>query len=121
MSCIITHTVLTADSQTPNGNIYPLPMLEAAVRKFNKNRSKLPLSIEGRASIGNASHYVHNLTIVGKELRATIKILDTESGRIVQQLIAAKVMTSCSLCSIGTVSEDKVVTIDEITGIGYRL
>jgi len=87
-----TNVVLTADRPTINGHIYPRDVLEKAVKDAQRQ-------VEGKTMFGEmnlagekvrlekASHLVSSLELKGDEVVAEVKILDTEQGQILQELL----------------------------------
>jgi hypothetical protein len=100
-----------ADTLNQNGRIYPRAILEREVRNYQK------FIIENRAvgecdhpessviNLKNVSHIVREAYMEGNVVQGTIQILDTPSGKILQDLISAGVRLGISSRGVGSTAK----------------
>ena len=84
--------VLRVDTPDVNGNIYPRETLEKAVEeaqgKIENGGLFGTLDVSApKVRLGDVSHRVTSLKVEGDEVRATVVALDTEQGKILQEIL----------------------------------
>jgi len=110
-----------AETRNGNGRVYSRPILEREVKNYQK-------LIDERRSVGeldhpddsiinlkNASHIVTEVFWEGDAVMGKIKLLNTPSGKILQELVGDDVALGISSRGLGTVTEasgDTVVNDD---------
>jgi len=107
-----------AEKRNQNSRIYPLEIL---TREVDRVQSKIAGGqFLGQADHGDSpatflkdvSHIVTGLEMKGNEGFATIKILNTDAGKNVQEIIRGKGRVGISTRSVGTVSATGIVQKD---------
>jgi hypothetical protein len=84
------------DKPNSNGSIYPRAVVEKELERIKeviKNRCLIgELGTPGDSIVhfSNASHIVKDLSLVGETVEATIEVLNTPSGKVLQQLLSDK-------------------------------
>ena len=114
---ILSGVMQKADTQNGNGRVYP----EAVLIREVKNYSKL---VKERRALGeldhpddsvinlrNASHMVTEIWMEGKDVKGKLRVLDTPSGKVLQELVKANVNVGISSRGMGSVSESQGQTI----------
>lgn len=107
-----------AEKRNQNSRIYPLGILTREVDRLQaKIASGQFLGQEDHGflpdtQLKNVSHIVTGLEMKGNNGYATIKILNTDAGRNVQEIIRGKGRIGISTRSVGTVSATGVVQKD---------
>lgn len=97
-----------ADTLNQNGRIYPRDILEREVRNYQKfileNRAtgELDHPAESTISLKNVCHKVVEAKMDGDTCYGKIEILNTPSGKIVQELMSANVKLGISSRGVGT-------------------
>ena len=64
-------------------------------------------------NLRNASHMVTDIWMEGKDVKGKIRVLDTPSGKVLQELVKANVNVGISSRGMGSVSENSGQTIVE--------
>ena len=119
---ILSGKLQEADAKNGNGRIYPKKILEREMQNYQKlvdeNRAlgELDHPDDSVINLKNASHMITEVwwdksnpnAVMGK-----IKVLDTPSGKILQELSKAGVKLGISSRGLGSVKEDKGDTIVE--------
>jgi regulator of RNase E activity RraB len=119
---ILSGKLQEADAKNGNGRIYPKKILEREMKNYQKlvdeNRAlgELDHPDDSVINLKNASHMITEVwwdksnpnAVMGK-----IKVLDTPSGKILQELSKAGVKLGISSRGLGSVTEDKGDTIVE--------
>lgn len=89
---------LTADQPTANGSIYPKETIQKALEEYQKTIDKCRAFGELNSSSANilvdgstSSHVVEEIKQDGDSFIAKVRILETESGKQLQNLINAEV------------------------------
>ena len=101
-----------ADSKNGNGRVYPEGLLMREVNKLGPMMQERRLCGEldhpndEVVHLANVSHIITNLKMEGKRLMGEAEILDTPSGRILQELIKANVRVGVSSRATGSVEHD---------------
>jgi len=116
---ILSGIMQKADAINGNGRIYPHRVLMKEVENYGK------LVIDRRAlgeldhpedsviNLKNASHLVTKIWWQGKDVMGKVKVLDTPSGMVLQELVKSGVSLGISSRGMGSVREDKSQTIVE--------
>tara|TARA_R110000751_G_scaffold11579_1_gene40609 strand:+ start:2305 stop:2922 length:618 start_codon:yes stop_codon:yes gene_type:complete len=107
----------------PNGNmrIYPEDILSREVQNYkklvNENRAlgELDHPDDSVINLKNASHIVTNIWMEGPEVKGTIKVLDTPSGKILRSLVEGGCQLGISSRGLGSVREmsDGCVSVED--------
>lgn len=101
-----------ADTLNQNGRIYPLAILQREVRNYQKfiveNRAlgELDHPDDSVVNLKNASHLVREAFMEGNVVKGKVEILDTPSGKILQNLIEAGVKLGISSRGVGTTRKE---------------
>jgi len=119
---------LEADVKNRNQRIYPRPVIEREVEKFNKekiqhNRALGELKHPESTEIDpeRASHLIKELKMEKNIAYGKALVLDTPTGKIVKSLLDAGVKLGVSSRGVGTIRESVVqpdyqlITIDIVT------
>jgi len=107
------------DEQNGNGRVYPRVILEREVKNYLKsvkeNRAcgELDHPEDSVVNLKNASHMVTSLWWEGNDLKGKIKVLSTPNGLTLKSLINDGVTLGISSRALGSVKEEKGVTIVE--------
>ena len=116
---ILSGIMQKADAVNGNGRVYPHKVL----MKEDENYSKL---VNDRRALGeldhpedsvinlkNASHLVTKIWWQDKDVMGKVKVLDTPSGKVLQELVKSGVSLGISSRGMGSVREDQSQTIVE--------
>lgn len=87
--------IITTDVYTANGHIYPKEEMERAIKAFNERKNPMLCELNARVDngyfapidISEVSHVVTDLRLEDDKVFATMKVLDTPKGKIMQQLL----------------------------------
>lgn len=115
----LTGVMQRADAENGNGRIYPRNILEREMKVYeqlvNENRAigELDHPEESVINLRNVSHMVTKVWWDGNDVMGKIRLLDTPSGKIAQDLIRNGVTLGISSRSLGSVSESKGKTVVE--------
>ena len=116
---ILSGIMQKSDTQNGNGRVYPHRVLMREVENYQK------LVKERRAlgeldhpddyviNLKNASHLVTEIWWQNKDVMGKVKILDTPSGKVLQELVKSGVSLGISSRGMGSVSEGSAGTIVE--------
>ncbi|HPM21449.1 MAG TPA: primosomal protein [Thermotogota bacterium] len=114
---ILTGVMQRANAKNHNGRIYPFEILDRELQKYKKviseNRAlgELDHPESYTINLSNVSHMIVSADWNDKqEIIGKVKILNTPSGNIIKNLLAADVLLGISSRGIGSVEE-----IDEST------
>ena len=105
---ILSGILQKADTLNQNGRIYPIAILQREVRNYQKfiveNRAlgELDHPDDSVVNLKNASHLVREAFMEGNVVKGKVEILDTPSGKILQNLIEAGVKLGISSRGVGT-------------------
>ena len=108
-----------ADIQNGNGRIYPRKILEREVKTYQKlvqekrALGELDHPEDSVINLKNASHMVTDMWWDGPNVMGKVKILNTPSGKILQELVNDGVKLGISSRGLGSVSEAQGRTIVE--------
>jgi hypothetical protein len=103
---------MQAETANRNGRLYPMPVMEKAVKKYieelvNRNRAVGTLGHEDSPKISEnkISHLITELKFNGNDVLGKAKVLDTASGKELQALISGGVSFGCSSRALGSLKE----------------
>ena len=102
-----------AESQNQNGRVYPQSILAREAKKYVtliKERRAMGELDHPDSSIVNLSNVSHNIVEMhweGKDLVGTIEVLNTPSGKILQELLKAGILVGISSRGLGSVQESE--------------
>ena len=108
-----------ADARNGNGRVYPGAILEREMNNYKKlvkerrALGELDHPDDSVINLRNASHMVTDIWMEGKDVKGKIKVLDTPSGKVLQELVKANVNVGISSRGMGSVSENRGQTIVE--------
>ena len=118
-ACILSGVMQMSETQNGNGRVYPHAILEREVGNYLK-------MVEERRALGeldhpdtsvinlsNASHLVTDIWMDGKKCMGKIEVLNTPSGKVLQELVNAGVKLGISSRGMGSVKESNGVTMVE--------
>jgi|TARA_R110002110_G_scaffold348098_3_gene558309 hypothetical protein len=116
---ILTGMVQHAGKLNGNGRIYPRPVLEREVKRYQS-------MVEDRRALGeldhpedsiinlkNASHLITEVWWDGDQVMAKLEVLNTPSGKILKELISGGVKLGISSRGLGSVRNEAQGTIVE--------
>jgi len=115
----LTGKLQEADCLNGNGRIYPRPILEREIKNYKKlvqeNRALGELDHPDSSVINlqNVSHMVTEIWMDGASVMGKVKVLNTPSGKILQELINGGVITGMSSRGLGSTKEQGGKTIVE--------
>jgi len=115
----LTGVMQRADAENGNGRVYPRKTLEREVQNYqqiiNEKRSvgELDHPEESVINLKNVSHLVTEIWWNGNDVMGKIRLLDTPTGRIAQDLIKNGVTLGISSRSLGSVTESRGKTVVE--------
>jgi len=104
---------MQADTKNRNGRLYPKPILEKELNRYqtliNEKRSLGELGHPPTPSVNlnNASHLITNLKFEGSDVIGKAKILDTPMGAIAKNLIEEGVRLGVSSRGLGSLKQNK--------------
>ena len=116
---ILSGIMQKSDTQNGNGRVYPHRVLEREVKNYAKlvkeNRAlgELDHPDDSVINLRNASHMVTEIWMEGKDVKGKIRVLDTPSGKVLQELVKANVNVGISSRGMGSVSESRGQTVVE--------
>ena len=116
---ILTGIMQKADTQNGNGRIYPIEVLRREVNNYSKlvkerrALGELDHPDDSVITLARASHMVTQIWMEGKDVMGKIKVLDTPSGKVLQELVRANVNVGISSRGMGSVRESAGQTIVE--------
>tara|TARA_Y100001963_G_C6745444_1_gene431354 strand:- start:492 stop:1100 length:609 start_codon:yes stop_codon:yes gene_type:complete len=108
----LTGKLQEADCLNGNGRIYPMPILEREIKNYKKlveeNRALGELDHPDSSVINlqNVSHMVTEIWMDGSSVMGKVKVLNTPSGKILQELINGGVITGMSSRGLGSTREE---------------
>jgi len=108
-------------ANTANGNnrVYPMEVLQRECKNYSKlvkerrALGELDHPEDSVINLRNASHMVTDIWMEGIDVKGKIKVLNTPSGQVLQELVRAGVNVGISSRGMGSVSESKGQTIVE--------
>lgn len=116
---ILTGMVQHAGRLNGNGRIYPRPVLEREVQKYQalvKERralGELDHPEDSVINLKNASHLITEMWWDGDRVMAKMEILNTPSGQILKELVSGGVKLGISSRGLGSVRNETRGTIVE--------
>ena len=116
---ILSGIMQKADTQNGNGRIYPMEVLQREVTNYSKlvkerrALGELDHPDDSVITLSRASHMVTAIWMEGKDVKGKIKVLNTPSGQVLQELVKANVNVGISSRGMGSVSESAGQTIVE--------
>ena len=108
-----------ADVQNGNGRVYPQTILEREMKNYQKlvkerrALGELDHPDDSVINLKNASHMVTEVWWDGSAVMGKVKVLNTPSGKILQELIGDGVKLGISSRGLGSVKESQGQTIVE--------
>ena len=116
---ILSGIMQKADAVNGNGRIYPHKVLMKEVENYSKLVSdrralgELDHPEDSVINLKNASHLVTEIWWNEKDVMGKVKVLDTPSGKVLQELVKSGVSLGISSRGMGSVREDQNSTIVE--------
>ena len=116
---ILSGIMQKADAVNGNGRIYPHKVLMKEVENYNKlvkdrrALGELDHPEDSVINLRNASHLVTEIWWKEKDVMGKVKVLDTPSGKVLQELVKSGVSLGISSRGMGSVREDQNQTIVE--------
>lgn len=111
--------MLQADVKNKNGRIYPLPLLEKEVARYDNERIKprramgqLEHCSDPQIHLDRVSHLIESLEMKDKDGYGVAKLIDTPMGRIAMTLVKENILLGMSTRGIGTMNPDGTVNDD---------
>ena len=116
---ILSGKLQESDVQNGNGRIYPHTILEREMKNYSKllkekrALGELDHPDDSVINLRNASHMVTEVWWDGSNVMGKVQVLNTPSGKILQELVNDGVKLGISSRGLGSVSESKGRTIVE--------
>jgi len=116
---ILSGIMQKADEINGNGRIYPHKVLMKEVENYGKlvndrrALGELDHPEDSVINLKNASHLVTKIWWQDKDVMGKVKVLDTPSGKVLQELVKSGVSLGISSRGMGSVREDQSQTIVE--------
>ncbi len=116
---ILSGIMQKADAVNGNGRIYPHKVLMKEVENYSKlvndrrALGELDHPEDSVINLRNASHLVTEIWWKEKDVMGKVKVLDTPSGKVLQELVKSGVSLGISSRGMGSVREDQNQTIVE--------
>lgn len=111
---IVRGVIQRADSINQNKRIYPYEILKKQCDSYLETcvRNKVALGEldhrdEPIVYLQNVSHLIENLEWDGKDVMGTIRLLNTPSGKIAQEIVASGIPLGISSRALGSVSKNE--------------
>ena len=114
---ILTGKLQEAEIQNGNGRVYPKNILEREMKNYGhlvKERralGELDHPDDSVINLKNASHMVTDVWWDGNDVMGKVKVLNTPSGKILQQLVNDGVKLGISSRALGSVNESNGQTV----------
>jgi hypothetical protein len=108
-----------SDTVNGNGRVYPHHVLEREMKNYSKlvkerrALGELDHPEDSVINLRNASHMMTEVWWDGQSVMGKAKVLDTPSGKVLQELVRAGVSIGISSRGMGSVSESQGNTIVE--------
>ena len=112
-----------ANAKNQNGRVYPKDILKREVTKYmgrevkeNRAYGELDHPESSVVELENTSHIVRDVYWRGDDVMGTVEILNTPTGKILQEIINAKCTVGISSRGMGSVkqiSEDGTVAVEQ--------
>ena len=106
-----------AEVQNGNGRVYPKKILEREMKNYmmlvkeNRALGELDHPDDSVINLKNASHMVTDAWWDGNSVMGKVKVLNTPSGKILQQLVNDGVKLGISSRALGSVNESNGQTV----------
>ena len=116
---ILSGVMQRSDAQNGNGRVYPHKVLVREVENYGKlvkeNRAlgELDHPEDSVINLKNASHLVTDIWWDNKDVMGKVKVLNTPSGKVLQELVNSGVKLGISSRGLGSVHESTGGTIVE--------
>jgi len=116
---ILSGIMQKSDCVNGNGRIYPHKVLTKEVENYSKlvkerrALGELDHPEDSVINLRNASHLVTEIWWSEKDVMGKVKVLDTPSGKVLQELVKSGVSLGISSRGMGSVREDQSQTIVE--------
>jgi hypothetical protein len=116
---ILSGIMQKADTQNGNGRIYPMEVLQREVQNYSKlvkerrALGELDHPEDSVINLSKASHMVTAIWMEGRDVKGKIRVLNTPSGQVLQELVKANVNVGISSRGMGSVTESAGQTIVE--------
>jgi len=116
---ILSGIMQKADTVNGNGRIYPHKVLMKEVENYGKlvkdrrALGELDHPEDSVINLKNASHLVTEIWWRDTDVMGKVKVLDTPSGKVLQELVKSGVSLGISSRGMGSVREDQSQTIVE--------
>jgi hypothetical protein len=116
---ILSGIMQKADHVNGNGRVYPHKVLMKEIKNYSKlvkerrALGELDHPEDSVINLRNASHLVTDIWMEGKDVKGKIKVLDTPSGKVLQELVRAEVNVGISSRGMGSVTESNGQTMVE--------
>ena len=116
---ILSGIMQKADTQNGNGRVYPMEVLMREVKNYSKivkerrALGELDHPEDSVINLTKASHMVTAIWMEGTDVKGKIKVLNTPSGQVLQELVRAEVNVGISSRGMGSVHESAGQTIVE--------
>jgi len=110
---ILTGKLQEAEIQNGNGRVYPKPILEREMKNYmmlvkeSRALGELDHPDDSVINLKNASHMVTDAWWDGNNVMGKVKVLNTPSGKILQQLVNDGVKLGISSRALGSVNESE--------------
>ncbi|HCX13905.1 MAG TPA: primosomal protein [Rhodospirillaceae bacterium] len=115
----LTGIIQKSDTVNGNGRVYPHAVLEREMKNYSKlvkerrALGELDHPDDSVINLKNASHVITEVWWEGQNVMGKAKVLDTPSGKVLQELVKAGVSLGISSRGMGSVSESQGGTIVE--------
>ena len=106
---ILSGIMQKADTQNGNGRVYPMEVLTREVQNYSKlvkerrALGELDHPEDSVINLTKASHMVTDIWMEGIDVKGKIKVLNTPSGQVLQELVRAGVNVGISSRGMGSV------------------
>jgi len=116
---ILSGKLQESDVQNGNGRVYPHKILEREMKNYSKlvkerrALGELDHPDDSVINLRNASHMVTEVWWDGPSVMGKVKVLNTPSGKILQELVGDGVKLGISSRGLGSVTENQGKTIVE--------
>ena len=114
---ILTGKLQEAEVQNGNGRVYPRKILEREMKNYqmlvkdSRALGELDHPDDSVINLKNASHMVTDCWWDGHNVMGKVKVLNTPSGKILQQLVSDGVKLGISSRALGSVNESNGQTV----------
>jgi len=114
---ILTGKLQEAEVQNGNGRVYPKKILEREMKNYamlikeSRALGELDHPDDSIINLKNASHMVTDAWWDGNNVMGKVKVLNTPSGKILQQLVNDGVKLGISSRALGSVNESEGQTV----------